>query len=340
MAESMENDGIVHGNLKAGNIIVSEEGIPVATGHATGTGRTADGDHLSFAALCGGVFLAACEPEVFRSEGEGMLSLQWFIDNSRHCMVQAEFSKQEPLLELILAMQQRNFTPRRSVIALMKRVAVTPFAPMAILAGLSGRSDEVPAVVTDHGRPSGGVFAKAEDVSLRVDFSRCDHVADVSDTIVRFMERGRWDFADRHGNRITSSRYLSAGDFYEGRAKVETREGWGLIDREGGYVMAPGFELLEWWGEANAVSACAEGRWELYDRQGRQLSAGGFDWMGDCEEGVFVVRRSGKYGYLNSDGTPLTELRFDEAYSFHGGRALVKFRGQDYLYIDTKGEKV
>lgn len=67
-------------------------------------------------------------------------------------------------------------------------------------------------------------------------------------------------------------RRIEAGDFHEGRAEVETPTGMGLIDRRGGYVIPPRYEIVEY-DPATSVSRVRQnGRWALFDYLGRRLT--------------------------------------------------------------------
>lgn len=55
--------------------------------------------------------------------------------------------------------------------------------------------------------------------------------------------------------------------------------------------------------------------------------------------GSRTVTGRGKYGYIKKDGTPITEIEFDRAYSFTCGRAFVK-KGDLWGCIDTDGKLV
>ena len=68
------------------------------------------------------------------------------------------------------------------------------------------------------------------------------------------------------------SGHLHAGHLFEGRAEVETPTGMGLIDRRGGYVIPPRYEIVEY-DPATSVSRVRQnGRWALFDYLGRRLT--------------------------------------------------------------------
>ena len=220
----------------------------------------------------------------------------------------------------------------------LDRLAATPFAPMPLLANiLTAHKGGDIYVVKGGSLPK--LPAYTDDPSLSVDFSKCDFVGDIHDTLIRFRENGMWGYATRDGMPVGSERYMDAEDFYEGRAKVLSPNGYGLIDRDGTEIMKTGYELLEWHGPYNVATACHEGSWHLYDRMGRRLTSEAYDWMSDPREGFIITRRSDKYGYINLAGEQAIPARFDEAYSFENGKATVA-ADNDIFHIDTKGDKI
>lgn len=343
MAAGFQADNIVHGNLRGADIIVTPDCRPVAAGIALAGRREAADDALAFLLLQTGVFLAACEPELYRlMGGADMFSPGTVSRHLRNIAAQAQFSK-TGALEEAAAIISRALAGKGSdmgaVKEAMENLANTPFAPLPLLLDLIGLDAGKAVDIEAAARPSQPDNPSDGDPTLRIDFAECEFVGEISDTLIRFRKEGLWGFADRHGAPICADRYLSAEDFYEGRAKVESAQGCGLIDRDGKCVMAPEYEELVWYGRANVAAACRDGLWMLYDRQGRALSAEAYDWIAEPEEGFMVVRAGGKCGYVSVKGQPLTALRFDETYSFADGRALVSEDGEHY-YINLKGEKI
>lgn len=338
MSESLHADGIVHGNLRPENIIAAPGGTLIAINYALSAEDNPEADILALASAAMTIFVAACEPGLYSfSDGTGIFSENRLKNMAAAVRTHAEFHKIIPLAELSAAVAApEKYTPPK-LNAVLDDIAGIPFAPMPLLAGLL--SEETIAEFPAGRATAAFAIQQAGDPTLLVNFRECEYAGELSDTLIRFKDRYGWDYADRYGKRFTTAHFLDACDFYEGRAAVETTAGWGLIDRQGEYVMPLGFELLEWYGPANVAAASHEGKWELYDRTGRQLTSGGYDWIGDCSEGILLVRRGNKFGYLLPDGTQLTGMSFDDAYSFRDGRALVS-SGRSTFYIDRQGNKI
>jgi hypothetical protein len=72
------------------------------------------------------------------------------------------------------------------------------------------------------------------------------------------------------------------------------------------------------------------------DRNGTVVIVAKYDEAYSFSEGLALVRSSGKYGYINEDGTEVIKPQFDGACSFSEKLAAVKIDGK-YGYIDQSG---
>lgn len=64
-----------------------------------------------------------------------------------------------------------------------------------------------------------------------------------------------------------------------------------------------------------------------------------YDNVNPFSEGLAVVEKDGKFGYINTDGVLAIPMRFDSAASFEGGKASVTMSG-DYFSIDSTGMRL
>ncbi len=146
---------------------------------------------------------------------------------------------------------------------------------------------------------------------------------------------GGWMYVDRTGRAVIDAVWTAALPFRGGRAEVETRAGRGLIDIRGREVLSTIYEEVVWddyWGLATVMT---EGRWSLADRDGNMLSEG-YDWLGECSEGLVLAVRDGRCGFLDTTGREAIPCIYDDASSFSEGCALVSLGGKSY-FIDARG---
>lgn len=333
---AMESSGIIHGHIRPGNVTVHHNGKICLGGYIHSHERNAPHDAEILLTLALLSYITACEPSLFPAlwrpftyeERDSLLkSLQ----------IQAQFNRNDRLLETAEALLAPALPDPLHVGNLLRGIASAPFTRMGLLKGLLSESGDLPTV--DCARDVTIRYDAGEDPSSAIDFQKCDYVGEASENRVRYRVGDRWGFADSAGRAAGPAEFLAAGDFYEGRAAVTTAEGCGLLCKDGSYVMKPIYEALEWYGPENVAAASKEGVWNLYDRMGRQLTTQGYEWIGEPSEGLLVVKRGEKLGYLSVSGEPVTQLRFDEAFSFRDGSALVEANGEIYR-IDTKGVKI
>lgn len=149
---------------------------------------------------------------------------------------------------------------------------------------------------------------------------------------------GRTAYFDDQGHRFTDF-FLSGGTMREGRAEVETETGYGLIDKNGNFVLHPEFEELRWDDYYNVTVAMSFGRWNVYDRMGVKLTDTDYDWLGEYGEGLCLAVLQGKCGFIGLDGKISVPAVWDDASSFVNGRATVMRDGTSYT-INTKGELI
>lgn len=338
MSDTFHRQGIIHGKLKAENIIVGNDFALTALNHATITEKSATADNFALAHIAIVAYILGGEARVYMAAGgKSLFRPDVLSKHIRHIRTQAEFSKITPLTELTIALSDISKYDRATINEQIKALAVTPFVSMPLLVELLSASESGQIVSITPATANHNATRSREDKSLRIDFADCLYVADISDTIIRFQTKdGLWGFADKYGNTITTARFTYAGDFYEGRAEIATHNGYGLIDREGTYIIEPTLDVLEWHGTANIAAGCADGKWDLYDRNGERITYGKYDWLGGCEENILIARRENKFGFIRANGERVTELRYDEAYSFHNGKALVRAGNESY-HISTDG---
>ncbi|MDR2891378.1 MAG: WG repeat-containing protein [Alistipes sp.] len=159
------------------------------------------------------------------------------------------------------------------------------------------------------------------------------------DKVRLVRDGGGWMYVDGRGQAVIDAVYRAASPFRGERAEVETRLGKGLIDPSGRTVLEPVYEELVWddyWGVAAAMR---EGMWFLHDRGGVRLTEEGYDWLGECSEGMLLAERGGRCGFVDVTGRLAIPCAYDEASSFAEGLALVSVGGESF-FIDARGSRI
>jgi hypothetical protein len=91
--------------------------------------------------------------------------------------------------------------------------------------------------------------------------------------------------------------------------------------------------------EMKAVAAEHGGKFTLLDMDGNMVIAPVYDYIGQPEIGICLVRRDGKYGYVKTDGTVLVEPTYEKAGNFAFETAAVCVNGK-WGFIDKTGKMV
>ena len=188
-------------------------------------------------------------------------------------------------------------------------------------------------------------------------------------------EAWRATVIDREARTVFQSDRDDIRPYSEGLAAVCKNGKWGFVDREGEVVIEPQYDSVTAFAEglagfelgrtqvslSNAISWACQGRRGFIDRSGNVVISAEWIDASPFHEGLAVVCTGGtmkpnallggrellcnrKYGYLDRTGRVRIPGKFDVAFSFSGGRAVVligdDFRRMRHGYIDVAGNRV
>lgn len=303
-----------HGNLCAGNIYVSGSNL-VLVNYSRASRSRSDDDLPSLGALAAAVYVTACQPELYEGmirdrtlKTKGLARLAYVLADIMEGSGADELNGLLTILtagkdggDICTALHGLSSAPVRSYPALE-----------AIVANLRRNS-------ADPSRSADGKYT---------------FIGRMCDMVMRVFDGSRWFYIDHRGDKAFTGDFASAEDFCEGRAAVETKEGYGLIDLAGNFVIEPRYDDIEW--DGNVAIVTMEGQSGLYSREGEPLTGLIYDQVLPASEGMFPVRKNGKYGYIRRDGVMAIRPRFDDAFGFRDGFARVS-NGDSHFLIDRQG---
>lgn len=151
----------------------------------------------------------------------------------------------------------------------------------------------------------------------------------------------RWGYIDGSGAMSLEPQYEIAGQFREGLAVVKPDgKYFGYMDISGKFVIPPKFKMANDFSDGLAVCTLLDDRVVIIDKQGRSLYRPYFEQIDKAySEGLLVVVKDGKYGFLSRTNHLAIKPQFDEALAFSGGLAAVRAGGK-WGYIDHMGKMV
>ena len=124
-----------------------------------------------------------------------------------------------------------------------------------------------------------------------------------------------------------------------GLVAVRTQEGWGYMNTKGELVIDAQFEEAHPFSNNGLALVFLDGNYGFINTKGKYvvnptyIEAKSFE--DDAE--LTVVKKNGKYGYIDDEGDEEIPCQFDEAHSFYSDLALVR-QGGKYGFIDDDGK--
>ncbi|RFS19444.1 WG repeat-containing protein [Chitinophaga silvatica] len=131
---------------------------------------------------------------------------------------------------------------------------------------------------------------------------------------------GKWGMIDRNGNWVIAAEYDAIGDMFNDRVAVMRNGNWGFADKTGQIIINPG----------------------ITDRPGAIQKQASYDYVSNFSEGLAVVRVNENYGYIDTNGQWFIKPTLKNARPFKNGFACVIFpEGEkEWQYIRRDGTQI
>jgi hypothetical protein len=201
-----------------------------------------------------------------------------------------------------------------------------------------------------------GYIDEAGYVAIAPRFDRADAFTGGLAVVV---SEGKYGYVDTSGNTVIEPRFDWSGRFSEGLALTLEGTTYGYVDRSGELVinLPPPAGLPQSTGEGvedaldieqwqSLLSYCAfsdglallekDGKFGYIDTSGKTSIEPSFDSAKSFSEGLAAVRSGRKWGFVNTSGETVIEPGLDQVESFSEGMAPYKNRGV-WGYINTSG---
>lgn len=164
-----------------------------------------------------------------------------------------------------------------------------------------------------------------------------DRIYPFRDNVARVEHNGKYNFINKQGKLISNIWFEDADDFNEGLAKIKLSNKWGFINSSGKIIVKPHYD----WASSlvNGIAKVSKnGKYTLINNKGEQITQW-FDRIFFFSDGMSVVAKNGKWGYIDINGHIVIPLEYDRAYAFSNGKAMV-IKGDKIFFIDKQGQPI
>lgn len=165
------------------------------------------------------------------------------------------------------------------------------------------------------------------------------------DEVFRVEVKNKWGFINREGVEVLKPVYDSLSTFEDGVAEIKINGEKGWIDRDFNLLGGRTFEETREFGQNGLAPVKADGLWGFINKAGQMVVEPQFDELGEFSDGTALASVAGHWGSIDSEGNWLIEPEFDELLDFADGMAAArifvpKLRSARWGYINRDGQWV
>ncbi|MCF6360286.1 MAG: WG repeat-containing protein [Cyclobacteriaceae bacterium] len=138
-----------------------------------------------------------------------------------------------------------------------------------------------------------------------------------------------------HRDRKVSNTYESIQAVSSNFAIIQKASRYGVVNRAGEEIMAPSFGQMHY--AKGYFYTKSNNQWSVYDSTGTKRSIFKYDSIGSVSNGLFPIKRKGKWGFMNRNGKEVVHCIYDYAANFKQGKAIIQYFGASGI-VDLKGD--
>lgn len=178
------------------------------------------------------------------------------------------------------------------------------------------------------------------DRAQSFDLSQYDWCGVESEGLIAVQKGDVWGYVNIGGDVIIDLKYDWVGDFCEGRAVVIEAGNYAMVDKGGVAILPPKYEFIDWSCTHGIAKVTFDGFNGIYDRMGVELVPVIYDWMGELDSDLILVRKDSLCGYIDKRGNVKIPFVYEDAFDFdENGVALVTLDGESFE-IDMNGNRI
>lgn len=140
--------------------------------------------------------------------------------------------------------------------------------------------------------------------------------------LCRISEANLYGFIDKEEKYVIPPFLYNARSFSEGLAAVQKKYSWNFINKENKTVIR--LDLKDVWDFHNGfatVKPFDPPLWGLIDKEGNYVIEPQYDELGDVSEGLLAFRKGERWGFLDTTGKVIIEPIFEKVTNFKEGLA-------------------
>ncbi len=132
---------------------------------------------------------------------------------------------------------------------------------------------------------------------------------------------------DVQGNQLIEYRPMYIYDYEGTVAKIREKNRFGVINREGTYVLPAEFDSVAITKGAVIAGIRLESQWywHLFDLKGKKKSRNTYQAIVPQQDDLMPAKLNDRWGYINSNGEEVLICRYDTTYAFQGNFAQVRY---------------
>lgn len=166
-----------------------------------------------------------------------------------------------------------------------------------------------------------------------------DNAGDFKNGVANVLQYGSYFYIDKTGKKLPQDQqYLASLNFKDGLAKeFRPRDGYVYIDESGKEICPPAHYIRDF---SEGLAVVGKGmKYGYIDKTGKQVVPFIYDGASDFSEGLALVYTGNKPGFIDKKGNMVLSLDYDRADDFNEGLAIVR-TGMYYGVIDKTGKEI
>jgi WG repeat protein len=136
-------------------------------------------------------------------------------------------------------------------------------------------------------------------------------------------------------NKSVSKNYESINQVAPTLAITKNFELYGAIRKNGTEILPPQYRKIHY--TKGYFHTYKNHLWSVYDTTGTKKSVFEYDSIGEINDGLFPIKRKGKWGYMNRKGKEVIHCIYDSLAEFKNGKAIISYHGAMGI-INPKGD--